>query len=154
MFVKTLLGLGVSVIKADFGESAPLRAVYSSGRSGFYEHNQYPLRYTQLVHDITQKVTGDSITWARSAWAGGQRYPIHWSGDPEVSDVAMASTLRAGLSLGLCGFSFWSHDIGGFMAAPEEKLYARWALFGLLTSHSRVHGFPPREPWSFSDEFL
>jgi alpha-D-xyloside xylohydrolase len=152
--VKTLLGLGVSVIKADFGESAPLRAAYSSGRSGFYEHNLYPLRYTQLVHDITQKATGESITWARSAWAGGQRYPIHWSGDPEVSDVAMASTLRAGLSLGLCGFSFWSHDIGGFMAAPEEKLYARWALFGLLTSHSRVHGFPPREPWSFSDEFL
>jgi alpha-D-xyloside xylohydrolase len=66
----------------------------------------------------------------------------------------MAATLRAGLSLGLCGFTFWSHDIGGFMSAPEEKLYARWSFFGLLTSHSRVHGFPPREPWSFSNEFL
>ena len=152
--VKTLLDLGVSAIKADFGESAPLRAIYTSGRSGFYEHNLYPLRYTSLVHEITRKATGESIIWARSAWAGGQQNPVHWGGDPEVSGVAMEATLRAGLSLGLSGFSFWSHDIGGFLAAPEEKLYARWALFGLLTSHSRVHGFPPREPWSFSNEFL
>lgn len=152
--VKTLLDLGVSAIKADFGESAPLRASYASGRSGFYEHNLYPLRYTSLVHRITKEATGESITWARSAWAGGQRNPIHWGGDPEVSGVAMAATLRAGLSLGLCGFSFWSHDIGGFLSAPEENLYARWALFGLLSSHSRVHGFPPREPWLFSKEFL
>jgi alpha-D-xyloside xylohydrolase len=151
--VKTLLDLGVSAIKADFGESAPLRAAYASGRSGFYEHNLYPLRYTSLVHRITSKVTGESIIWARSAWAGGQRYPIHWGGDPEVSAVAMAATLRAGLSLGLSGFTFWSHDIGGFMSAPEEKLYARWSVFGLLSSHSRVHGFPPREPWLFGKEF-
>lgn len=152
--IESLLRMGVSVIKADFGEAAPVHGWYASGKSGFYEHNAYPLRYTQLLNDITQKITGENIIWARSAWAGGQRNPVHWSGDPEVSDTGMAGTLRAGLSLGLSGFSFWSHDMGGFSSAPEEELFKRWAFFGLLSSHSRIHGLPPREPWEFSEDFL
>ncbi|HWB25511.1 MAG TPA: TIM-barrel domain-containing protein [Chitinophagaceae bacterium] len=149
-----LLQMGVSAIKADFGEAAPYKGLYASDKTGFYEHNLYPLRYNQLLANITAQVTGEHIIWARSAWAGCQRYPVHWGGDPEVSDTGMAGTLRGGLSLGLSGFSFWSHDIGGFLSSPNEELFARWAVFGLFTSHSRVHGFPPREPWEFSDSFL
>lgn len=152
--IKPLLEMGIAAIKADFGEAAPYKGLYASGRTGFYEHNLYPLRYNQLLASITKKITGENIIWARSAWAGCQRYPIHWGGDPEVSDASMAGTLRGGLSLGLSGFSFWSHDIGGFLSSPKEELFARWAVFGLLTSHSRVHGFAPREPWEFSTEFL
>jgi alpha-D-xyloside xylohydrolase len=107
-----------------------------------------------LLSALTSQVTGENIIWARAAWAGCQRYPVHWGGDPEVSDAGMAGTLRGGLSLGLSGFSFWSHDIGGFLSPPKEELFERWALFGMLTSHSRVHGFPPREPWAFSKAFL
>jgi alpha-D-xyloside xylohydrolase len=151
--IKELFQKGISVIKADFGEAAPLHGFYASGRSGFYEHNLYPLRYNKLVHDITREATGDSIIWARSAWAGSQRYPLHWGGDAEVSENGMAGTLRAGISLGLSGFSFWSHDIGGFSGSPKEELFERWAFFGMFSSHSRVHGFPPREPWEFSAAF-
>jgi alpha-D-xyloside xylohydrolase len=149
-----LLKMGVGAIKVDFGEDAPLRGLYASGRTGYYERNLYPLRYNQAVAEITKEVTGESIIWARSAWAGSQRYPLHWGGDAENTDSAMAATLRAGLSLGLSGFTYWSHDVGGFVRAPSVDLYRRWMPFGALTSHTRCHGSPPREPWAFDEAFV
>ena len=151
--LRRLLEMGVAAIKADFGEEAPLHGMYASGKSGFYEHNLYPLRYGKAVFDVTKEVTGDAILWGRSAWAGSQRYPLHWGGDAENTYSAMAASLRAGLSLGLCGFSFWSHDIGGFVHMTPEELYKRWLAFGMFTSHSRCHGAPPKEPWEYSEEF-
>jgi alpha-D-xyloside xylohydrolase len=154
-----LLEMGVGAIKVDFGESAPLTGVYANGRTGFYEHNLYPLRYNKAVAGITREVTGENIMWARSAWAGSQRYPLHWGGDAATTDIGMAATLRGGLSLGVSGFSFWSHDIGGFagFAGLNSELYRRWLPFGMLTSHSRCHGAPPKEPWligaDFTDDF-
>jgi alpha-D-xyloside xylohydrolase len=152
-----LLRMGVGAIKVDFGEGAPLKGVYHSGKTGFAEHNYYPLRYNKAAADITKAVTGENIIWARSAWAGSQRYPLHWGGDAENSFGGMSSSLRGGLSLGLCGFSFWSHDIGGFVQGPSLELYRRWTPFGALTSHTRCHGMLPREPWAygkpFEDEF-
>jgi alpha-D-xyloside xylohydrolase len=144
--------MGVGAIKVDFGEAAPLTGQYASGRTGFYEHNYYPLRYNKAVADITREVTGENIIWARSAWAGSQRYPLHWGGDAATTDIGMASTLRGGLSFGLSGFTFWSHDMGGFIGRTPEELYRRWVAFGMLTSHSRSHGTPPREPWEFGKE--
>ncbi len=149
-----LLRMGVGAIKVDFGEAAPLTGIYANGRSGFYEHNLYPLRYNKAVADITRQVTGENIIWARSAWAGSQRYPLHWGGDSDNEDVGMAATLRGGLSFGLSGFTFWSHDIGGFIARSPEELYRRWLPFGMLTSHSRAHGAPPKEPWEYSPAFV
>jgi alpha-D-xyloside xylohydrolase len=149
-----LLRQGVGVIKADFGEAAPKEGVYFSGRTGFYEHNLYPLRYNKAVADITKQVTNETIIWARSAWAGSQRYPVHWGGDPANTNTAMAATLRAGLSMGLSGFSFWSHDIGGFVQKKPEDIYRRWTPFGMLTSHTRSHGTPPTEPWEYGQDFM
>lgn len=150
----TLLKMGVSAIKVDFGEAAPPYGIYASGRTGFYEHNLYPVRYNKAVAEITKQVTGDNIIWARAAWAGSQRYPVHWGGDAENSSNAMLAELRGGLSFGLSGFSFWSHDIGGFVLKTPEELYRRWAPFGFLSSHTRSHGVPPKEPWEFSKSFL
>ena len=149
-----LLKLGVGVIKVDFGEAAPYNGLYASGRTGFYEHNLYPLRYNKAVSDITQEMNGERIIWARSTWAGSQRYPLHWGGDPANSNTSMAASLRGGLSIGLSGFTFWSHDIGGFVGPCPEELYARWTPFGMLTSHTRSHGAPPTEPWEYSKDFL
>ncbi len=151
--IKGLLDMGVGVIKVDFGEAAPANGIYASGRTGFYEHNLFPLRYNKTVADITKKVTGETIIWARSTWAGSQRYPLHWGGDAANTDNAMLSTLHAGLSLGLSGFTFWSHDIGGFVKRTPEDLYRRWLPFGMLTSHSRTHGAPPKEPWEYNESF-
>lgn len=149
-----LLKMGVSAIKADFGENAPEEGLYASGRTGWYEHNLYPVRYNAAVDSVTRRVTGEgaraeSVIWARSAWAGSQRYPIHWGGDAENTNQAMAAQLRAGLSMGLSGFTYWSHDVGGFVQQAPRDLYRRWLAFGVLTSHTRTHGAPPREPWEY-----
>lgn len=152
--IKGLLEMGVGAIKVDFGEAAPYDGIYHSGKTGFYEHNLYPLRYNKTVADITKEVNNENIIWARSTWAGSQRYPVHWGGDPANTNTAMASTLRGGLSIGLSGFSFWSHDIGGFVLKTPENIYRRWTPFGMLTSHVRSHGAPPTEPWEYSDSFL
>ncbi|HXG92018.1 MAG TPA: TIM-barrel domain-containing protein [Blastocatellia bacterium] len=152
--IATLLKLGVGAIKVDFGEGAPANGLYASGRTGFYEHNLYPLRYNKAVADITKEVTGDSIIWARSAWAGSQRYPVHWGGDAENTNSAMAAELRGGLSFGLSGFTYWSHDVGGFVNRAPRDLYRRWLGWGVLTSHTRAHGAPPREPWEYDEAFV
>ena len=144
-----LLKLGVGAIKIDFGEQAPLTGQYASGLSGWYEHNLYPLRYNKIVADITKATTGEDVVWARSAWAGSQRYPVHWGGDAENTDSAMAASLRGGLSFGLSGFTYWSHDVGGFVQRPPRDLYRRWMAWGVLSSHTRAHGIPPREPWEY-----
>jgi alpha-D-xyloside xylohydrolase len=148
-----LLKMGVGAIKVDFGEAAPQNGIFASGKTGFYEHNLYPLRYNKAVAEITKQINGENIIWARSAWAGSQRYPLHWGGDAECTDNAMQSELRGGLSFGLSGFSFWSHDIGGFIEKSPEDLYRRWLPFGMLTSHSRCHGTPPKEPWEYGTAF-
>jgi alpha-D-xyloside xylohydrolase len=150
----TLLRMGVSVIKTDFGEGAPLEGLYASGRTGWYEHNLYPVRYDDVVWKLTKEITGDGIIWGRSAWAGSQRYPLHWGGDAENTNSAMAAELRGGLSLGLSGFTFWSHDVGGFVNRAPRDLYRRWMAFGALTSHMRTHGAPPREPWGYDDAMV
>ena len=147
-----LLNIGVSAIKVDFGEATPLNGIYASGKSGWYEHNLYPVRYDMAVSEITKKLHNENIMWARAAWAGSQRYPLHWGGDAATTNTGMLGTLRAGLSFGLSGFSFWSHDMGGFVKSTPEDLYCRWLPFGFLTSHTRAHGAPPTEPWLYDSK--
>ena len=124
-----LIEMGVGAIKVDFGEGAPLDAIYANGRSGLYEHNLYPLRYNKTVADIIKKLHGENIIWARSAWAGSQRYPLHWGGDAATTETGFEGTVRSGLSIGLSGFCFWSNDIGGFVTQSPESLYRRWLPF-------------------------
>lgn len=147
-----LLNIGVSAIKVDFGEAAPLNGIYASGKSGWYEHNLYPVRYDMAVSEITKKLHNENIMWVRAAWAGSQRYPLHWGGDAATTNTGLLGTLRAGLSFGLSGFSFWSHDMGGFVKSTPEDLYCRWIPFGFLTSHTRAHGAPPTEPWLYDSK--
>ena len=147
-----LLNIGVSAIQVDFGEAAPLNGIYASGKSGWYEHNLYPVRYDMAVSEITKKLHNENIMWARAAWAGSQRYPLHWGGDAATTNTGLLGTLRAGLSFGLSGFSFWSHDMGGFVKSTPEDLYCRWIPFGFLTSHTRAHGAPPTEPWLYDSK--
>jgi alpha-D-xyloside xylohydrolase len=149
-----LLRQGAAAFAADFGEAAPFGGIYRRDPAGFDEHNLYPLRYARAVAEVTEEATGECVQFARAAWAGSQRYPLHFSGDPETSDGGMLGTLRGGLSLGLCGFTFWTHFVGGFPKPPDPDLYLRWLAFGALSSHVRCHGSPPREPWEFGGDFL
>jgi alpha-D-xyloside xylohydrolase len=150
-----LLEMGVAAIKVDFGESAPFFYKYD-GYDGKEMHNLYPLLYNKAVYEVTRNVRGkdEGVIWARSTWAGSQRYPLHWGGDCGTDFAAMVSQLKSGLSMGLSGFPFWSHDVGGFHHETNPELYIRWMQMGVFSSHIRTHGFYTREPWDFGEKAL
>ena len=151
-----LLDMGVDCFKSDFGERIPAEDVaYFDGSDPERMHNYYTYLYNETVFELLRKRRGEgeAIVFARSATAGNQRFPVHWSGDSESTFEAMAANLRGGLSLGMSGFGYWSHDIGGFEGTPDAALFKRWIAFGLLSSHSRLHGNESyRVPWLFDEE--
>ncbi|KAK6202242.1 alpha-glucosidase II [Scheffersomyces amazonensis] len=152
----SLIDIGVDCFKTDFGERIPVKDIeYYDGSDPIAMHNYYTLLYNKCVFEILEKKLGvhKACLFARSATVGGQKYPVHWGGDCESSFEAMADSLRGGLSLTLCGYGYWSHDIGGFEGQPLPSVYKRWCAFGLLSSHSRLHGSGSyRVPWNFDDE--
>jgi alpha-D-xyloside xylohydrolase len=118
-------------------------------------HNYYAHLYNKAVHDllVAERGEGEAVLFARSATAGGQQFPVHWGGDCDSTYASMAESLRGGLSLAMSGFGYWSHDIGGFEGTPDTEVFKRWLPFGLLSSHSRLHGSGSyRVPWAFDDE--
>ncbi|MEV5162526.1 alpha-xylosidase [Streptomyces sp. NPDC053728] len=153
--LKVLLDQGVDGFKTDFGERIPTDIVWHDGSDQERMHNYYTHLYNKAVFELLEKERGqgEAVLFARSAAAGGQQYPVHWGGDCWSSFEAMAESLRGGLSLSLSGFGFWSHDIGGFEGTPDPAVFKRWLAFGLLSSHSRLHGSSSyRVPWEFGDE--
>jgi alpha-D-xyloside xylohydrolase len=153
--LEALLDMGVDCFKTDFGERIPTDVVYHDGSDPERAHNYYTFLYNQTVFDLLRKKRGEgeAVVFARSATTGGQRFPVHWGGDAESSFEAMGESLRGGLSLGMSGFGYWSHDIGGFEGTPDPALFKRWIAFGLLSSHSRLHGSHSyRVPWLFDEE--
>jgi alpha-D-xyloside xylohydrolase len=153
--LKDLLDMGVDCFKTDFGERIPTDVVYHDGSDPVRMHNFYAYLYNKTVFELLEKERGigEATLFARSAWAGGQQFPVHWGGDCNSTFESMAESLRGGLSLCLSGFGFWSHDIGGFEGMPPSEIYKRWIAFGLLSSHSRLHGSGSyRVPWLFDEE--
>jgi alpha-D-xyloside xylohydrolase len=153
--LRRLMAMGVDCFKTDFGERIPSEGVcYHDGSDPVEMHNLYPLQYNQAVFEVLQEVKGkEAIVFARSSYASGQRFPVHWGGDCWSNFESMAESLRGGLSLTSCGFAFWSHDIGGFEGNPPPAVYKRWIQFGLLSSHSRLHGSSfYRVPWLVDEE--
>jgi len=153
--LRALLDMGVDCFKTDFGERIPTDVVWSDGSDPERMHNYYAQAYNEAVFDllVAERGQGEAVLFARSATAGGQRMPVHWGGDCEATFVAMAESLRGGLSLSLSGFGYWSHDIGGFDGTPDPALFKRWTAFGLLSSHSRLHGSDSyRVPWASGEE--
>lgn len=153
--IKGLLDIGIDAIKTDFGERIPVDVRYYDGSDPIAMHNYYTYLYNKTVFTTIEKErgSGQAVLFARSATAGGQKFPVHWGGDCSASYSSMAETLHAGLSFMMSGFSFWSHDISGFESTATPDLYKRWAQFGLLSTHSRLHGADTyRVPWIFDEE--
>lgn len=153
--LKELMKMGVDCFKTDFGERIPTDAVYYDGSDPEKMHNYYSYLYNKIVFDVVKEVKGarEAIVFARSASVGSQRLPVHWGGDSTSDYPSMAESLRAGLSFGLGGFGYWSHDISGFEAGATPDLYKRWTQFGLLSSHSRYHGsWEYKVPWIYGEE--
>ncbi|MGQ3054476.1 MAG: alpha-xylosidase [Roseateles sp.] len=153
--LRRLLAMGVDCFKTDFGERIPSVGVsYFDGSDPVEMHNLYALQYNEAVFELLKEVQGDdALVFARSTYASGQRFPVHWGGDCWSTFESMAESLRGGLSLTSCGFAFWSHDIGGFEGNPPPAVYKRWIQFGLMSSHSRLHGSSfYRVPWLVDEE--
>ena len=153
--LRRLLKMGVAAIKTDFGENIHMDAIYKNMKPELL-NNLYALLYQKAAYEVTKEVTGDGIIWARAAWAGCQRYPLHWGGDSCSSWDGMAGSLKGGLHFGLSGFAFWSHDVPGFHTLPNfmntrvrDDVYVRWTQFGVFSSHIRYHGTNKREPWHY-----
>ena len=153
--LKRLIHMGVDCFKTDFGERIPTDVIWYDGSCPQKMHNHYAFIYNKLVYEVLQQELGkdEAVLFARSASVGAQQFPVHWGGDCYANYESMAESLRGGLSLGLSGFGFWSHDIGGFENTAPAHVYKRWCAFGLLSSHSRLHGSKSyRVPWAYDDE--
>ncbi|WP_137655141.1 alpha-xylosidase [Bifidobacterium moukalabense] len=155
-YLKKLVAMGVDCFKTDFGERIPTEGVkYYDGSDPELMHNYYTYLYNKAVYDVLVETKGadQAILFARSATVGGQQFPVHWGGDCSSNYPSMAESLRAGLSFGMSGFGYWSHDIAGFEDQASPDLYKRWTQFGLLSSHSRYHGSTAyKVPWLYGDE--
>lgn len=150
-----LMDMGIDTFKTDFGERIPVDVMYHDGSDAVKMHNYYTQYYNKAVFELVQSKKGknEAVVFARSATAGGQKFPVHWGGDCWSNYESMAESLRGGLSLLMSGFGFWSHDIGGFEDTSTADVYKRWCAFGLLSSHSRLHGSTSyRVPWVYDEE--
>jgi alpha-D-xyloside xylohydrolase len=153
--LKALLDMGVDCFKTDFGEEIPTDVQYFDGSDPVKMHNYYTYLYNQAVFELLEEVRGkgEAVLFARSATAGCQKFPVHWGGDCYGTFESMAESLRGGLSLTMSGFGYWSHDIGGFESKASPEVYKRWVAFGLMSSHSRLHGSTSyRVPWLYDEE--
>ncbi|MGN0378594.1 MAG: alpha-xylosidase [Butyrivibrio sp.] len=153
--LEALLDMGVDCFKTDFGERIPTDAVYFDGSDPVKMHNYYTYLYNKTVYELLERKRGkdEAVLFARSATVGGQKFPVHWGGDCWSDYESMEESLRGGLSLQMSGFGFWSHDIGGFESTSTPDVYKRWCAFGLLSSHSRLHGSSSyRVPWLYDEE--
>ena len=145
--------LGVDVFKVDFGEQTPEDSYASNGDSGVVYHNALPLLYNKTCFEASKDHFGKGLVWARSGWAGSQRFAMQWGGDPQASWNGLAGSIIGGLSWGMAGAPFYSHDIGGFYGGPPDaELYVRWLQAGVMGPFCRIHGIGPREPWYFGEE--
>lgn len=148
--LRNILADGVDVLKTDFGEDIPEDSIFYNKKCGYEMRNIYSNLYNTLVYETTKEINKEGMVWGRSGSAGMQKFPVCWSGDPRSCYEGMAGTLKGGLSIGLSGVPFWSHDMGGFYGNVSEEVFVRWVQFGLFSSHSRLHGTTTRQPWAYS----
>jgi alpha-D-xyloside xylohydrolase len=148
------------------GFQANLR--YHAG-PGLAVGNMYPREHARAFYE-GNKAEGrpDTVTLARSAWSGSQKYGAAlWSGDVPATFASLRAQIRAGLNVAVSGLPWWTTDIGGWRGGdPDDpgyrELFVRWFQFGAFCPLFRLHGFReptmpfgldqtggPNEVWSF-----
>ena len=150
-----VLDMGVDCIKTDFAERIPTDVVWHDGSDPRKMHNYYPYLYNEAIYNLLKSKYGEkgAVVFGRSATVGTQQFPVNWGGDNQASYISMAESLRGGLSFCQSGYGFWAHDISGFVGTATPDLYKRWAAFGMMSTHSRLHGMDSfRMPWCFDEE--
>lgn len=151
------------------GFQANLR--YHAG-PGLEVGNMYPRENARAFFEgMAAEGQPGTVSLARSAWAGSQRYGAAlWSGDIQPTFASLRAQIRAGLNVAVSGIPWWTTDIGGFHGGdPEDpeyrELIVRWFQYGAFCPLFRLHGnrepvMPfgldqtggQNEPWSYGEE--
>ena len=152
--MKPLFAQGVDFFKNDDGEYLPLDARSGRGLDGREYHNLYGFYYGKALYEGMQALDDRrGLVYARSVWAGSQRYPGMFLGDQKPTFACIRRTLRAGMNLGLAGFAYWTADVFGLDGKTSEETHMRYAQWALLSPIARYFWRPPevddtRFPWS------
>ena len=148
---KPLFDLGVDMIKADFGEQITDDMLAHNDETGRALHNVYALLYNRCVYEAAERYASNGpFIFSRAGWAGSQRYPSQWGGDPQADWGGLAASIRGGLSWGMSGAPFYATDVGGFYNDTRDpELYVRWCQVAVFSAHMRLHGIGQREPYSY-----
>jgi len=142
--------LGSDGWMADFAEWLPHDAVLASGEDALAVHNRYTVEWAGMNRQMFVAPLADRpipIYFMRSAWLHSQpNVMVMWAGDQQTdwSDGdGLPSVIPIGLGLGLAGFPYFGHDIGGYMSQgtvpTSEELFYRWTTFGALSPVMRTH---------------
>jgi sulfoquinovosidase len=137
---------------ADYAEWLPYDAKLASGRSAKLDHNAYPVQWAKLNYELLGPPSNpqrDRLYFMRSAWLRSQPFvQTLWAGDQQTDfnkGDGMQSVIPMGLGLGVTGFPYFAHDIGGYVTQGEgvvpttRELYFRWVTFGALSPGMRTH---------------
>lgn len=97
---------------------------------------------------------------SRYSGIGSHRYPIGFSGDTYITWKNLDFQPYFTASASNVGYSWWSHDIGGFMRGYfNSELYTRWVQFGVFSPIFRIHAssvggeYIRKEPWLHSEPY-
>jgi alpha-glucosidase (family GH31 glycosyl hydrolase) len=149
---------GVAFFKNDDGEYLPVDAHSALGMNGREYHNIYGFYYGRAIYNGMQALDKRRpMIYARSVWAGSQRYPALFLGDQKPTFESLQRTLRAGLNMSLLGFAYWTADVFGLDGKTTPETHMRYAQWALLVPVARYFWRPPRIdrtrfPWSHNAE--
>jgi alpha-glucosidase len=145
---------GVAFFKNDDGEYLPPDARSHLGPTGRELHNLYGFYYSRALYEGMEALDDRrGFIYARSVWAGSQRFPAIFLGDQQPTFKNIQNTLRAGLNMSLLGFAHWTVDVFGLDGKTTPEIHQRYAQWALLVPIARYFWRPPeadgtRFPWS------
>jgi alpha-glucosidase len=144
-YADAAIELGMRGWMADFGEWLPYDATLHAGDARL-EHNRYPTRWHKVNREALETAypDGDFVLLTRSGFTGEHRVAqVVWAGDQEADwsrTDGLPTVVPAGLTLGLSGIPFFTHDVAGFSGGPSDgELFRRWTELGAFSPIMRTH---------------
>ena len=113
-----------------------------------------PLWSLNHYHYLDSARRGEPMILSRYAGIGSHRYPLGFSGDTYITWDSLDYIPYFTANASNAGYTWWSHDIGGFMRGEKcDELYVRYLQFGAFAPINRLHGtilpVVGKEPWMY-----
>ena len=142
--VNNYSGIGINLYWLDQAEPELMGDYYSEimCKEGEFDKvaNMYPVKYLEIVSESNSPIL------VRSGWFGSQKKgALLWSGDIDSSFRSLKEQVQVAISLGICGISWWTSDIAGFITGETNteqfrELMIRWFQFSVFSPVLRMHG--------------